>query len=152
MPLRQGLAAQPRSDYELIVAADGSPEAYGYWPGAGLVRPVPLRGLRDLDRFFATIDVLLWPGAATDQLDYAQVEAAQRGVPVVAVGQGPMSPDCQPWICRRLTGDEAALKGGLGRLIDDVRSDLVKPAEPGSWPTPSELAEVVLTLADPHTT
>lgn len=147
MPLRQGLAALTRSDYELFVAADGSAEAYGYWPGAGLIRPVPLRGLTDLDRFFTSIDVLLWPGDATEHLDYALVEAAHRGVPVIAVGRGPMSADCQPWIARQLTGDETAIMGALGGLIDDVRSELVKPAEPGSWPTPADVAGAVMSLA-----
>lgn len=118
--LREAFLVLNRSDFDFIVTGDTTPRVLGLWPCAGLLRPLPLRDLRDLDTFFDAIDVLLWPATAVTMPSYAVQEALSREIPVVLVGDAVLATDSRAQYSEILGGDATLISKGLSAVIEAV--------------------------------
>lgn len=121
--LREAFALLDRTDFDFLVTGDTSTRALGLWPCAGLVRPLPLRDLADLDSFFQAIDVLLWPAIAADAPGYAVTQAARRELPVIVVGTSNIPEVSRTLYSQVLGGEPALISSGLEALLDTLHEE-----------------------------
>lgn len=121
--LREAFALLDRTDFDFLVTGDTSTRALGLWPCAGLVRPLPLRDLADLDSFFQAIDVLLWPAIAADAPGYAVTQAARRELPVIVVGTSNIPEVSRSLYSQVLGGEPALISSGLEALLDTLHEE-----------------------------
>jgi len=147
--LREALALLDRSDFDLVVTGDASPRAMGSWPCAGLIRPAPLRDLKDLDALFEVIDVLLWPAQAADRPGYAVAQAVRRGIPVVVVGDRDIPANTRALYSQTLSGHSDLISKGLAALLDALHEGGGQALLPGMAAT-TDVVTVVSALNAAH--
>jgi glycosyltransferase involved in cell wall biosynthesis len=123
----RALAELRRSDYELLVVDSflnlGRPSmSAADWPVSGLVRVIPGYSYENIDEFFASIDVLLFPSQWAESFGLTVREALLRGVwPIVTDAGGPSEVirDGVNGTLVPLGPDHGPLARAIAALLDD---------------------------------
>lgn len=121
-----------RSDYVLRVVDNTqnlglTSTDVGYWQVPGQVQLVGAYGQDELDGFFASIDVLLFPSQAPESHGLTVREALARGVWPIATSLGGVAEALSPGV----NGTLVSLEGGPGELAQAIGWILANPSMVG---------------------